>query len=265
MKNLFTYTILVCFIGLGFYACDSTTSPQNPLEETPAITFLALYPSEAAFTQEDGFRDTTLTVQIQGSVKHFSADDQLLYTISYKGGETILEDSLTNFNGGSFSGTFELETSTTSFQDYLINVFAYNESNPGNYAQALFKVKGFSNFAPQIIETDSPGEITRPSTGEIPATFTAKVTDQDGQENIDKVYLRVISQQSGEVEGSPFEMFDDGSSFGDEVENDSTYTWSLPVTQTDNNPNRDFDIEFYALDKGGLSSDTVRTTFSIRE
>jgi hypothetical protein len=68
-----------------------------------------------------------------------------------------------------------------------------------------------------------------------------------------------------EVQGSPFEMFDDGSTFDDDVASDSIYTWSLPVEPTNNNPNRDFNIEFYALDEGGLSSDTIRTTFSIRE
>jgi hypothetical protein len=60
-------------------------------------------------------------------------------------------------------------------------------------------------------------------------------------------------------------MFDDGSTYTDTTANDSVYTWFQPVPPNENDPNRDFDIEFYVIDLAGLSSDTVRTTFRIRE
>jgi len=60
-------------------------------------------------------------------------------------------------------------------------------------------------------------------------------------------------------------MLDDGTTFGDELPGDHTYTLSFDVTATSNRPDRDYDIEFFAIDQGGLFSDTVRTTFSIRD
>ena len=60
-------------------------------------------------------------------------------------------------------------------------------------------------------------------------------------------------------------MFDDGISNEDQIANDSVFTFSLPVTPTDNRPNRDFDIEYFAEDISGLTTDTVKTIFIIRE
>ena len=175
------------------------------------------------------------------------------------GGELNSKDNTDNYKA-----EISFITTTTSFEDYIIEVYAYNKSGNGNFYQRFLTIEGFSNNRPEITETSSPGTIVRPTSGEVPAIFTAKVTDGDGDNTISRVFLRVIDQTSGEVTGSPFDMADDGTSLGDQIANDFIYTWSLPVTQTSGIQDRDFGIEFFALDQGGLYSDTVRTTFQIR-
>lgn len=265
MKHLFIYTTLLLFIGVGFLSCDSTTSPESPISNQAYITSLSLNPDQINFSlQSDGFKDTVLAITLHTTIEN--ADSSFLpeYTVTSKNSEKLLlAGQLQKANRNEYQDTFELTTTTTTIDQIIINVLPSIIHN--NYAQSYLRINGFSNFTPEIIETESPELINRPQSGSVPATFTAKVTDTDGQETIDKVFLRVISQTSGEVQGSPFEMYDDGSTYNDEVASDSVYTWSLPVEPTNNNPNRDFNIEFFAIDKGGLSSDTVRTTFSIRE
>lgn len=252
----------------GFYACDSTTSPRELDTDFPAIIALSISPKNIPFTEEvDGYRDTTISLELQFSAENVSASDQIRYALSDSKGETLLENAIEiqGDENQTYSETIDLGVTTTTIADYTINVFLINEAGDGNYGQTKFKVEGFSNFPPEILETSSPDVINRPASGEVPAVFTAKVVDNDGQETIDRVYIRVINQASGEVQGSPFEMFDDGTNYNDSTASDSVYTWYQSVPPNEENPNLDFDIEFFAIDKGGLSSDTIKTTFSIVE
>lgn len=268
MKKLFYCTAVVLFISVGFYSCDTTTAPDDLFKDAPTISVFTITPNEITFTVEDGYKDTTVSINVVAQFINIEALSEPVLVIADKySGETIGEKVLELFdsdeNSLTYTTDFHIVTSTTARQEYVVNLL-YDDRN-GAYAQAYVNISGFSNAVPIILETSSPDTIQRPSSGEVPATFTATVTDDDGQESIDKVYLRVINQASGEVEGSPFQMFDDGMNYEDEVAGDSVYTWSLPVTPTDNNPNRNFDIEFYAVDQGGMVSDTVKTTFSITE
>lgn len=267
LRTLFIYTFLLSFIAVGFYACDSTTAPENPLADSPSIASFEITPTSIEFTmKEDGFKDTTITVELYSMILNGADSDNVLYAFSDKSsGEVVAEGELTSLESPEFnySAEVDIETTTTSSGNYTVSVFF--ENNPSVYAQTGFSSQGFSNDRPEILKTAGPNLINRPSSGQIPAVFTAKVTDADGQETIDQVYIRVINQASGEVEGSPFQMFDDGTTYNDSTANDSIYTWSQNITPTDQNPDRDFNIEFYAIDQAGLSSDTVRTTFRIRE
>lgn len=255
---------------LLFAACDEPPGVSNQLETGPDIRSLNVSPSLIEFQESDGYvNDTTVFITIRSAI--FNADEnQSGYLISrnedqalfYEGNLTLQNDN----EGGTpiYEATVALRTSTTSFTKYSVEVFSYDETGKGSFAQTPLTITGFSNNPPVITETTSPDAIVRPEMGSTPATFTATVTDEDGNETISRVLLRIIDQVTGEVEGSPFDMADDGSSLGDQTADDQIYTWSLPVTETANRPDRDYDIEFFAIDAGGLSSDTVRTTFQIR-
>lgn len=269
LKKIFICTSILS-LGIIIFGCDETSTPASILDDEPAITRIHVQPQVVQFlAEEDGSKsDTTLTIGIFISTVNTPDEQPPVYIVSDKdSGEEIHSGifDITDSRTGNFGVDVPIETTTDSFEDFIINAYPSSDGGNGNYAQTSFKIIGIPNNPPQILETDNPDEITRPSSGNTPATFIAKVTDPDGQDTIDKVYIRIINVESGEVQGSPFEMFDDGITYDDAVENDSTYTWSLPVTPTDNNPNRSFDIEYFAIDEGGLVSDTVTSTFIIRE
>jgi hypothetical protein len=251
--------------------CDSTTSPSDPTSTGPKVLSLSLSPDQVQFEPEDGFKDTTLVVGITTSIEGLDENSSFGYVIRRQGNQQVFAKGTFEDSGAPSGNSIDnlsvdqsFLTSTTSFSNFLIEVYAFDQNGNGNNIQTDFSISGFSNNRPVITDTTSPGTIIRPEIGSEDATFTATVTDADGDETISRVFLRIIDQQTGEVEGSPFDMADDGASLGDQTANDLVYTWSLPVTDTDNRPDRDYDIEFFALDQGGLYSDTLRTTFHIR-
>ncbi|MTI88014.1 MAG: hypothetical protein FH748_08605 [Balneolaceae bacterium] len=269
MKHLLLFTFILISGCSFFYSCDTTGQPDDLLADPPTITDILISPSTAVFTQEEhGFKDTTLTFTIEATLEYLQESHTPMYALTNRSsGETVAEDVLSQLeNSNIYSTEIHIETSTTSFEEYTVSVFAIGKDGRGNYGQTVIKIDGFSNYPPKIIETSSPEEIIRPAPGEADklALFTAKVTDRDGQGTIKGVFIRVINLASGEVTGSPFLMSDDGSTNEDETANDFVFTWSQTVPPNEEDPDRDFDIEFFAIDKGDLISDTVRTTFRIR-
>ncbi|MBO6524490.1 MAG: hypothetical protein JJ971_11730 [Balneolaceae bacterium] len=266
MKKLLLYSSVSVLTGLFLLNCDSTTNPSNSFTDGPEVTELTITPSDVNFVPADGFKDTTLTISVLSTIENVTEATTLGYVLRDKNTQLLISEgelaaaSETDVYGIDLS----LETTTTSFEELITEVYAYNPNGNGNFFQAAISISGFSNNPPEILEANNPDTLIRPESGEIIARFTSKVRDLDGQSSIDQVLIRVINKASGEVSGSPFQMVDNGTS-GDITANDSTFTWALPVTATEDNPNRDFDIEYFAIDLGGLMSDTVRTTFSIRE
>lgn len=246
--------------------CDSTTSPQDISSISPVVLSATITPGEIQFNAADGFKDTTVTIMISATIENVPESTTPGYVIRDKENGTLISSGELSFDSGNmYVEPSNLNLTTTSFEEYIVEVFAYDSFGKGNYFQKTLSVIGFSNNKPVILETNNEDEIVRPSSGQVTAFFTAKVKDDDGQASIDRVLMRIIDLVAGEPEESPYLMFDDGVSLGDAVANDSVFTFSLPVTPTDNRPNREFNIEYFAIDKGGLISDTVRTTFRIVE
>ncbi|MFV1884901.1 MAG: hypothetical protein ACMZ7B_10470 [Balneola sp.] len=256
------------FIGVLFsiISCDPTETSLTVFGEAPVVQNLTIQPNSIVFVPEDGFRDTTLSIYIEAFIENVSEETFFGYTIRNKASQEIVAfgELAAETRADIFRTETGLETTTTSFENYIVEAFAYNEAGIGNFIQVPISIQGFSNNKPEILEVSNPDTLQRPESGETIARFTAKVRDLDGQSSIDRVLIRVINQESGEVTGSPFRMVDSGNS-GDLIASDSIFTWALPVTPTDNNPNRNFNIEYFAIDLGGLISDTVKTTFSIKE
>ncbi len=252
-------------ILLLFLACDTTTEPIDNLSLFPEVVGISILADSVIFTRADGFTDTTITVPIDATILNTDETSTLGFVIRDAATleDLIIGDLTAAPEENSFSGEASINTSTTSVGSFIIEVYAFDASGRGGFAQTPFYIVGFSSAPPSIIGTTSPGTIIRPLSGSIPAVFTARVTDPDGDETISQVSIRVI-QNNVDVQGSPFEMFDDGSTLGDTTANDFVFTWSQNVTPTTGEQDRDFDIEFFAIDQGGLYSDTVRTTFSIR-
>lgn len=258
------------FLGVSIaiisVACDSTVSHKGINTEFATLNSVTITPSTFDFTlNEDGFKDTTVVISINTIVNHPELVQTIGYTLSEAAtNEIIAADMLTQQND-SFITSLEIETTTTSFNKYVLKIALYDVNHEESTYQTNLTINGFSNNRPVIEEVNGPQEITRPTSGETPATFTARVTDADGDDTINQVFMRIIDKETGEVTGSPFQMLDDGTNLGDETASDYIFTLTFDVTATDNRPDRDYDLQFFAVDLGGLTSDTVKTTFSIRE
>lgn len=268
--NFFTACTLFLCIPLFLFSCDEGSAPTDLNTPVSYIEKLEISPQIINFSQEnDGFRDTTFNLTIRATLNGTAPVNPVLILTEESGcvSETLTETEMNpEGNSGVFTAEFSYTTSTANSTELLARAFIYDRQGEGNYASGTIKVNGFSNIRPEILSVNNPATIQRPSSGSVLAKFEAKVTDREGYSNLQGVYIRVInSENSKDVEGSPFLMADDGSTYEDAAACDSLFTWSQSVTPTTNNPNRDFNIEYFAVDKGGLHSDTVRTTFSIRE
>lgn len=262
MNKLFICIGAVFLFLAGFYSCDSTTAPDEILKDLPVVTQFSVSPNEIVFTQDQGFADTTITITVNASFSQpFNTNVPLVVIHNKQSNEIVNEQPMTPTDSGnnSYFSEVEISTTTTSFEHYIVNLIYDEES--GNYAQTFVSVNGFSNAPPVILETYNPPTASLPSAGTKPIAFTAKVTDADGQTTLEGVYLDLISQVTGAV--NQFELFDDGTSGNDAVANDSTFTVTLEIDPT--RQLQSYDIHYFAIDKGGLSSDTIKTTFSIVE
>lgn len=255
------------FIGVLFSIinCDPTDTSSTVFGEAPVVQNLTIQPSSVVFIPNDGFKDTTLSIYIEATIENVSEETIFGYTIRDKASQELISSGelAAETRADVFRTETGLETTTTSFENYIVEAYAYNEGGSGNFIQTPISIRGFSNNKPEILEANNPQEVQRPSSGQTTVLFTAKTTDKDGQNSIEGVFLRLISQVSGEVSGSPFQLFDNGSSQGDVAANDSVFTRSFSINST--NQLQTYDILYYAVDKGGLVSDTAKTTFSIVE
>lgn len=253
-------------MGIFFipFGCDDTTGPPPIIDNFPAVTNIATEPDLITFSKEqDGYKDTTVTVQVISTIDVYDAETALFFVVKEEAtGNRIAQDDMELQDGNRYTGTFDIETSTTTFANYVVEVHVINKQGNGNYAQKRLVLQGFSNAAPELLETILPDTTFRPISGSVFPMFTAKVADQDGQETIDKVYIKLVNQPLNQ--DLTYTMVDNGTE-ADAVANDSVYSWSIEITPTTNTPNRDYQVEVFAIDQAGLSSDTVRTTWYIRE
>ncbi len=268
-KRFFPSLLLISVVCIAYLSCDSPPGLNSVDNDLPYVQNLSVTPTNIQFNPAlDGQKDTTITLNVTVDGFDFGVESVPYYYIFIDDNESPALEG--KFLGNltqqtSFQANVGIPTNTIDFKTYTVLVTPSLNSPNQNYAQARVTQTGVPTIAPEILAVSNPDTVFRPSSGENIALFTVKATDVDGQDNIEKVQIRIIDQEVGEAQGSPFEMFDDGSTYSDVAANDSVYTFSLPVTPTTNRPNRDFNIEYFALDKSGLSSDTVKVIFRIRE
>lgn len=269
--HLFIYIFIIAS-GLFFlHSCDSTTSPKSPIADQPYISNLTINPDRIEFERNsDGLKDTTISINIEAS---FGNADEMIsprYTITNRNTNELISDGelmVSESNSDLFSATTEISTSTTSNEEFIINV-TVNDSN-NLYAQTILTVRGFPNQAPEIIFAENQESVQIPNNDNvIPVTFEAKVIDEDGQDNISGVFIEFLNENGSRLVPIPNELFDDGQNSnandsGDLVAGDSVYTIRFFIDST-NTPNRRT-AQYFAIDETGLSSDTVETTFNIIE
>lgn len=241
--------------------CDATGEPPSTTPNAPGISNFEVSPSLVSFDKEtDGYKDTTVTFSINVTPEDIAEPVSFNFVVIDQVNNTFVQSGTLVPNGESFSTNFFIETKTTSIMNLIVEVNAFNSSGNSTFAQSYIEINGFQNAAPVIVYAENPETVSLPDQGSKVVSFKAKVTDLDGQDTIDGVFLRLISTASGEVSGSPFSLQDNGTQ-EDEVAADSIFTASFTINA--NNDPQNYNILYYAKDIGGLVSDTTKTTFRI--
>jgi len=259
-------SILVLTI-LGSIHCDSL--PDTPTQSYAYVdlSHFRVEPTEVTFNVEmDGFKDTTLQFTLYAQLHNSELLEYLGYIIREpRTGVILLEEQLSTPVSDPLpievQGTFSWETSTTNFEQLLVELYALDRYGYGIQHQATLSIEGIASSPPQIIWVNNPGSVEIPTgstTLNIP--FQAKVTDPDGQETLDRVFIAFENEDGSILIPNPNILTDTGTGL-DEVAGDSVFTITFSVNSSNSPQNRT--VLYYARDKAGLFSDTLKSTFNI--
>jgi hypothetical protein len=259
------HSALFLFLLPLFYVHCDTSIPQAVTSNQSSILSIDVTPSFVQFTlEDDGYKDTTLTFEIQTEISVLGSSEVSDYVVKKNSTrETVASGTLTNTEDNFYIASFDLNTSTTQIQDYIVQVSVYDEYGNFNTAEYNIELIGFSNARPQILMVENPNEVIIPSgNDELIIPFTAKVKDADGQSNIDQVFIEFINSDGSILVPNPNTLLDNGLN-EDVAANDSVYTIAFKIDSNNTPANRT--ARYFAVDIAGLFSDTLTTTFNIVE
>lgn len=262
----FSFLVLLSIIWINLSSCDESLTPKDFDAALPYIQHLEVTPSQFDFNANaDGQKDTTITLNLTVNGFNFEADSVPYYSI-FIGDEELpsIQGSFQNSRSNNFyDSAVQIPTNTMEFNSYTVLVTPSIEEENQNYAQAVIKQTGISLNTPEILSVNNPEQVQIPPAGGTESVlFTAKVTDIDGQSNIGNVFLNFRNTNGSLLREKPFELLDNGSSSsGDVTATDSTFTVTFSINSSSTPSERT--ALYWALDKSGLSSDTLETTFNI--
>lgn len=262
---------MILFVAGSVFGCDSTSLP--PDESPVLIRNLVISPSQIIFTNEDGVRDTTLSIKLSADVSGNSEENPVEYSIVNEEGDEndIITGTLQPSEDQSqVEASVSLTVSTTDFITFRVFVFGFNNNTEGEIVEGKINIRGVSTSPPQIIEAFNTESVTIPASGQEQISFFARVVHPVQQTLIDRVEFFLIDQNGDRLGGSgtTFEMFDDGEQnieqgLVDEIASDSLYSRALFINE--NNQPDLIDVFYFATDISGLRSDTVQTQLEILE
>jgi len=262
--------LLAAFLGSTISSCDDTPGTNTGIEASPAIKSLDLSPDSIQFNaNEDRVTDTTITFNLVAAVNsEFHDNETPQFSVFNRDSlsQPVNTGAMESFNEGTrrFEGSFQLKLRTTDIKNYLVYAYFFNENGQGNRAQHKLIVRGMAQNPPEILDTANPDTVIIPGNPDdvTNVRFMAEVVDPEGQDNIERVLVDIVTPSGTLAGGEPFRMFDDGQpESGDSVASDSVFTSTFSIN-ANNNP-QDYTLRYYAFDKTGLASDTVRTSFTL--
>lgn len=252
-------------------SCDDALTPKDFDEQQPYVQNLVVSPTEISFDpQRDGQKDTTLILNVTVDGFNFDVDSVPYYSVFLGDTESpfIQKKFPVNFSPlTTFQTSIPVSTNTVIFETYTLVITPSLSGNNQNFAQAIIRQTGVPINPPEILEVNNPEEVEIPSGSDVTRVlFTAKVTDADGQDNLDRVFIDFVNEDGSILTPDPNILLDDGNNSnsngsGDATASDSVYTIQFFVDSSNTPNNRT--ARYYALDKSGLSSDTLTTTFNI--
>ena len=249
---------------LATASCDETPGVNMLDNPPPRISDLTLTPGDLQFDRDrDGVKDTTISFTL--SVKNLDStplDNPPLLTLNDLDlGAKRFDQELADYNASTnrYSTTFTLQTNTNLFRNFELIVYAVNNENElGNRIVRILKFSGIPGIKPVVANaTITPAVAQIPLAGQ-PARridFVAEVSDEDGLDNIDQVFMRLVSETTGPL-GTPFLM-----TAGNATNGTKRYTTTLEINSS-NSPDK-IQVLFYADDRAGLRSDTLYRSLEI--
>lgn len=155
-----------------------------------------------------------------------------------------------------FSNKFKMSSVYVN-GNYNVKYFAtLQDGSEKLVAQQIIKYdNGQSNIAPVISDVMvDPDTIT--ANGPVAILTSVKTIDQNGQNDIEKVYF-IVYKPDGTTNNSQIEMFDDGNvtTNGDQTSGDGIYSRIIQVDQ--NNAKGTYTFKFRAIDRGGKLSNEI--------
>lgn len=245
--------------------CDSSLTTSLHSSETTYIRSLTVQPSLVKFSLDsDGYKDTTVNISVSSEIVLNNNEQVPTFVVTnLTNRKVVTSGTLTPTESNIFTTSFELETSTTINKNYIVQVFVFDNAGNSNTAEHNIEIVGFANARPEIIEVSNPTEVILPSGSDVLIVpFTAKVTDVDGQSNIDQVFIEFINSDGSIIVPSPNTLLDNGQN-EDVAADDSVYTIAFTINSDNTPANRT--ARYFAVDQAGLFSDTLTTTFNIVE
>lgn len=258
--------VFIFSFAVTFTACDSPPG-SAPYEVSPQpFASITLTPNELTFDPQAGIRDTTVTVQITARLRPGYSVQNPVFSVRRQGlSEVFREGTLTQDSGGNLTASFSYSTSTNN--SALFTIFVFDSGDNGiisNTLQRNLIQTGFTTQPPEIQSLAHPAVVLIPTEGTTSFRFLARVVHPEGQENIAAVLLELFDSAGNMLGGEPFTMLDDGDeqNSGDEEAGDGVFTRAFSIGP--NNQPETYDIRAYALDRQGLSSDTISSTLTIQ-
>lgn len=255
---------------LFFYACNNSTPVGSVHTQELLLKNATIAPRKISFSPSST-KDTSVTITLTTTVPDTSGlSGDPHYSISnLQTDSTIAKGVLNTFNAktSTFQCSYSLKVKTTEYAEFQVNIYGIDKHNQlTNSFRSIITVSGAIGKPPVILYVSNPDTVIIPSGNNVKYfDFKAKVTDPDGQSNIDSVLVNLVSKNLGRaLPGSPYMMYDDGSTqaignstSGDAVKGDSVYTRRFQINSS-NTPDT-LTVYYYAVDKSGLHSDTTKS------
>ncbi|AXJ01007.1 hypothetical protein CYPRO_1757 [Cyclonatronum proteinivorum] len=269
-RNLPTPFLIPLFLGIVLListisGCE-TPPGAAPYEVSPEpFRSLTLIPEGLQFDPAQGIRDTTVTVDINVQLRDGQLPENPVFTVVRQGFPGTFREGSLNLNQDvSLTASFSFSTTTNS--SFALTVYVFDQTDSGvlsNTLQRNFTQTGFTTQPPEILGFEHPPLVNIPTEGTVSFRFETEVFHPEGQENIELVLLELFDSKGNLLGGEPFSMLDDGDieNSGDLEAGDGIFTRAFFIGP-ENQPEV-YDVRTYALDRQGLSSDTLTSTFII--
>ncbi len=264
----------LCLLGGVLAGCDSAPGPPSPDERPPVLFDFDFSPRSVVFEQlpPDQIAGDLVRVPVELSVSARDADGDLetvrfLVQPPFSTSETVAAGEMTPAGNGRFTATATVEIPKSDVGVYSVVVFAVDGAGQmSNQARGEFAFEA-TGEPPVIEDVALPERVTRPAPGEDPVLIpiVATVSDPDGLANIARVEMQVLP-----IGSVILQLCDDGGegacnpgfgSSGDETAGDGRFTITLQLDSS--NAPGETTFEFRAIDRAGLTSETVTRTITV--